>query len=319
MTFGSSCDEALSFRIMDAAVDMGIDFFDTAEVYPVPPDEKWVFRTEEFVGKWLKGRNRDEIVIATKVVGAPGTWFQPPIRAGKTGLDRRNIRVAIEGSLKRLGTDYLDLYQTHWPDHEFGYEETLIVLDELVEEGKVRYIGSSNENAWGTMKAQATAERLGVARYESIQNNFSLINRRFEDALAEICRREQISLLPYSPLGGGVLTGKYNAETLPENARFTRYLQDGGERQRRMADRFLNEKSLATTAELKKIADDLDTTLAALALAWSRQHDYVASTIVGATTVEQLEESVAGAALTLDSATLHRIDEISEKHPYPMG
>ncbi|MBK1879100.1 aldo/keto reductase [Pelagicoccus mobilis] len=319
MTVGSSCDERTSFEIMDYAVEQGIDFFDTAEIYPVPPEEKWVHRTEEIVGKWLKTRKRESITIATKVAGAGGAWFTPPIRSGKTGLDRRNIKTAVEGSLRRLQTDYIDLYQTHWPDHDFGYEETLTVLDELVQEGKIRFIGSSNENAWGTMKAQATAERLGTARYESIQNNFSILNRRFEDELANICRREQTSLLPYSPLGGGVLTGKYNVDPQPENARFTQYAKGAGERQRQMAKRFLNEKSLSTTEALKPIAADLGLSLATLALIWSKQHDYVASTIVGANTVEQLQESLQDSDRTLDADTLARIDAISAQYPYPMG
>jgi len=319
MTFGSSCDERASFEIMDYAIEQGIDFFDTAEVYPTPPDEKWIHRTEEIVGRWLKTQSRESITIATKVVGASSAWFTPPIRSGKTGLDRRNIKTAIEGSLRRLQTDYIDLYQTHWPDHDFGYEETLSVLDELIREGKVRFIGSSNENAWGTMKAQATADRLGTARYESIQNNFSIQNRRFEDELANICRREKISLLPYSPLGGGVLTGKYNSDPQPENARFTRYAKDFGGRQRQMVKRFLNDRTLATTDALKPIATELGLSLATLALIWSKQHDFVASTIVGATSVEQLRESLTGCDQTLSPETLTSIDAISSQYPYPMG
>lgn len=319
MTFGSFCDEKTSFDIMDSAVDLGIDFFDTAEMYPVPPKEEWMHRTEEIVGKWLKNQNRESIILATKVAGPGHGWFVPPLRSGKTALDRHSIRLAVEGSLQRLGTDYIDLYQTHWPDHELGYEEPLSVLDELVREGKIRYIGSSNETPWGTMKAQATAERIGSCRYESIQNNFSIINRRFEDSLADICRREKISLLPYSPLGGGVLSGKYNTETPPSEARFIQYLNGDGERQRQMANRFLNEKSLATTAALKPLAEELGMSLSALSLAWSKQHDFVASTIVGATTVDQLKDSVSGSEKILSPETLTRIDEITAEHPYPMG
>lgn len=319
MTFGTTCDEKQSFEIMDLAVDLGIDFFDTAEIYPVPPDQKWVHRTEEIIGKWLKTKNRDALVLATKVAGAGSGWFSPPIRSGKTGLDRHNIKTAVEGSLHRLGTDYLDLYQTHWPDHDFGFEETLAALDELVEEGKVRAIGSSNETPWGAMKAQATAEQLGTVRYESIQNNFSIINRRFEDSMADICRREKISLLPYSPLGGGVLTGKYNGGAMPARARFTNYLNGDGERQRQMVKRFVNPQTLATTEKLKPIADDLGLSLATLALVWSKQHDFVASTIVGASDAEQLRESMQGSEIELGTETLARIDAISQKHPYPMG
>lgn len=191
MTFGGTCDEKESFRILDRAFDAGIDFIDTAEIYPVPPDIKYVFRTEEIVGRWLKTKPRDAICLATKFCGAANAWFVPPVREGKTAIDRHHIRQAIEGSLKRLNTDYVDLYQTHWPDHDFPYEVTLAALTELIEEGKVRTIGSSNETPWGAMKAQAVAEANGFARYESIQNNFSLINRRFEDSLADIYAGEK--------------------------------------------------------------------------------------------------------------------------------
>ena len=255
MMMGSANDEKQSFALLDRAYEAGIDFFDTAEMYPVPPDAGWVNRTEEIVGKWLKTKPRESIILATKIAGPAHGWFVPPIRHGKSALDPHQIRLAIEGSLRRLGTDYVDLYQTHWPDHDFGYEETLEALTELVDEGLVRVIGSSNENAWGTMKALATAERLQLRRYETIQNNFSVLNRRFEDELANICRREGMSCLPYSPLAGGVCTGKYNGETMPPGARFTEYLRNGGGRQRMMADRFVNEKTLATARDLKPLAD----------------------------------------------------------------
>jgi len=318
MTFGSSCDEAEARRIMDRAYDAGIDFFDTAEMYPVPPDAKYVHQTEEIVGRWLKEKPRESLIIATKVAGAAHAWFEPPVRHGKTTLDRHSIRTAIEGSLRRLQTDYIDLYQTHWPDHDFGYEETLEALHELHEEGKVRVIGSSNENAWGAMKALQVAREQGFRRYETIQNNFSILNRRFEDSLAEICRREGMSCLPYSPLGGGVVSGKYNQSQLPENARFSRYL-NAGERQQTMARRFVNERSLSTTAELMELAKELDLDPVTLALAWSKQHDWVASTIVGANTVEQLEPSLKAAEVKLSDETLERIDAITKRHPYPMG
>jgi aryl-alcohol dehydrogenase-like predicted oxidoreductase len=319
MTFGSQLDEREAFAVMDHAYESGIDFFDTAEVYPVPPKAKWVHRTEEIVGKWLKGKDRSSILLATKVVGPGHCWFVPPIRSGKTALDRHNIRTAIEGSLRRLQTDYVDLYQTHWPDHDFGYEETLQTLTELQEEGKVRVVGSSNETEWGTMKANQVAQENGFARYQTIQNNFSINNRRFEDALADICRREGISLLPYSPIGGGVLSGKYNGGLMPQGARFSQYLRGEGQRQRKMAERFVNEKSLATTAELMLLAEELGIDVVTLAVAWSKQHDYVASTIVGANSVEQLQPSLAAAGLVLSGETLARIDAISAKYPYPMG
>lgn len=319
MTMGSALDEAESFAILDHAFDNGIDFFDTAEIYPVPPDAKWVHRTEEIFGKWLKDKPRDAIILATKVVGPGHGWFKPPVRNGTSSLDRHHIRTAIEGSLRRLGTDYVDLYQTHWPDHDFGYEETLEVLTELHEEGLVRVIGSSNENEWGTMKALQVAADKGLKRYETIQNNFSINNRRFEDALGEICRRERMSLLPYSPIGGGVLSGKYNDGKRPQGARFTAYLEAGAPRQQAMAARFVNEKSLATTAELMKIADEAGMDVVTLAVAWSKQHDFVASTIIGANSIEQLEPSLKAADLKLSDDVLKKIDAVSEQYPYPMG
>ena len=206
MVFGSQTDEATALRILDQCFDRGIDFYDTAEGYPVPPDPKWVGRTEEIVGKWLKTKPREAIILATKVSGPSHVWFRSPKRSGMTALDRRNIMVAVEDSLTKLGTDYIDLYQTHWPDHGTGYDETMEVLDELVRAGKVRIAGCSNETAWGLMKSISASERLGVARYQTIQNNFSLNNRRFEDELAQVCRKEGVSLIPYSPIAGGVLT-----------------------------------------------------------------------------------------------------------------
>jgi aryl-alcohol dehydrogenase-like predicted oxidoreductase len=318
MTFGSQCNEADSFAIMDRAAEAGIDFLDAAEIYPVPPDPKYVHATEEIVGKWLEKQDREKYIIATKFCGPGHGWFVPPVRNGKTAIDKFHIRTAIEGSLRRLRTDYVDLYQTHWPDHDFPYEHTLEALTELIEVGKVRYIGSSNETPWGAMKALAVSERYGLARYESIQNNFSVANRRFEDALADICRRESISCLPYSPLGGGVLTGKYNDNQWPTGARFSNY-REMGERQQAMIGRFLNNKSVATTKELQILASDLDVSVSTLALAWSKQHDFVASTITGANTLEQLEDWLPATDFVIPEEVMLKIDEITKQIMYPLG
>jgi len=318
MTFGLQADEETSFEIMDRALEAGIDFFDTAELYPVPPSAELFGVTEQMVGKWLKGQKRGEIIIASKVTGPGHGWFRPPVRNGFTALDRRQIFQACEDSLRRLQTDYIDLYQTHWPDHGMQQEETLGALTDLIDQGKIRAWGSSNETCWGVMKNLWEAEKHGLARMATVQNNFSLINRRCESELAQVCRKEGVSLLPYSPLGGGVLCGKYNGGALPKGARFTDYILNGGPRQKRMAARFVNERSLETTARLQVIAADLGVSVTALALAWSKQHDFVASTIVGATTVAQLNESLAAADLVLSGETLARINEIDEAIPCAM-
>ncbi|TWU08532.1 aldo/keto reductase [Stieleria varia] len=317
MTFGGQCNERLSHQICDAAWDHGIDFFDAAELYPVPPSAELFGVTEQIFGRWLKDKPRDAVIVASKVTGPGHGWFKPPVRHGKTSLDRQQIVAACEDSLRRLDTDYIDLYQTHWPDHGMPYEEVLGVLTELRDEGKVRAIGASNETCWGMMKACWAADVYDVDRYETVQNNFSLINRRCESELAQVCRRESISLLPYSPLGGGVLTGKYQ-DVPPPGARFTHYLTEGEERQKRMARRFVNPRTRETVARLTEIAQSIGTSVTALAVAWSRQHDFVASTIIGATSLEQLEQSMAAKDLILDEQTMQRIDEVDFDIPTPM-
>jgi len=318
MTFGSSADEAMSNKILDASLDAGINFFDTAEGYPVPPDKKWVGRTEEIVGKWMKDKDRDSIILATKVSGPSHTWFQSPKRAGMTAVDRHNIVKALDDSLKKLQTDYIDLYQTHWPDHGVAYDETMEVLDEEIRKGKIRAIGCSNETSWGLMKSLEASERLGVARYATIQNNFSMNNRRFEDELAQVCREEGVSLIPYSPLAGGALSGKYNDGATPKGARFSSYIEMGG-RQAKMADRFVNPKSEESTKRFMAIADELGISVVTLATAWSKQHDFVASTIVGATHTDQLPEIFAAADMELDADVMKQIYKISREIMYPMG
>lgn len=319
MTFGLQADKKTAFRVMDRCVEAGIDFFDTAEVYPVPPTAELAGVTEEIVGRWMKTKPRESLILATKVAGAAHGWFNPPVRHGKAALDRNHIRKAVEGSLRRLQTDYIDLYQVHWPDHGMRPEDTLSALDELVREGKVRAVGCSNENSYGLMKMLWAAEKIGVRRFDTIQNNFSLNNRRFEDELAEICRRERVSLLPYSPLAGGVLSGKYNDGAMPEGARFTDYLKNAGPRQKAMTHRFVNERSLASTKRFMEIAEGAGLHPVTLAIAWSKQHDFVASTIVGVTSEEQLEPILAAAELELEASVIEAIDVASKEIPYPMG
>lgn len=318
MSFGTWSDKSEAFRILDKAYERGINFYDTAEVYPVPPTAELAGLTEEIFGKWIKTKPRDGLIIATKVAGAASGWFVPPIRQGLTAIDRHHVTRAIEGSLRRLGVDYVDLYQVHWPDTVVPVEESMEALDRLVQSGKVRYLGTSNDSAYGLTKANTSAHYEGLARFESIQNNFSLLNRRFLDELANVCRREKVSLLPYSPIGGGVLSGKYNNSEQPANARFTAY-QNADPRQQAMAQRFVNEGTLASTARYIEIAKQAGMSPVTLATAWSMNFDFVASTIIGARTAEQLDESLAALDVKLDQSVMEQCDAVHQEFPYPMG
>jgi aryl-alcohol dehydrogenase-like predicted oxidoreductase len=319
MTFGTWTDEKEAFKIMDKAYDFGINFFDTAELYPVPPTKELAGKTEEIVGKWLKTKPRDSIILASKVAGAANGWFVPPIRNGLTAIDSFHIKIAVEGTLKRMNLSYIDLYQMHWPDTVVPIEESLKAFDELVKEGKVRYLGTSNDTAYGLTKANETSKRLGIARFESIQNNFSLNNPRFLDELSTVCKNEQISLLPYSPLGGGVLSGKYNGGAFPENSRFKEYNDSNEPRKKGQLYRFVNEKSLASTEKYMKIASRLGISPVTLAIAYSKQFDFVASTIIGARYAHQLDESFEAMNINLSKEVMQEIQDIQSEIMYPMG
>jgi aryl-alcohol dehydrogenase-like predicted oxidoreductase len=319
MTFGTQTpDEKVAFEIMDKAYDAGVNFFDTAELYPVPPKSNLAGITEEIVGRWLKTKPRDSIILATKVGGAANGWYVPPIRHGLTAIDSFHIERAIEGSLKRLGTDYIDLYQMHWPDTIVPIEESLKAFDRLVQSGKVRYVGTSNDTAYGTTKALMTSQCKSYTRFESIQNNFSLLNRRCLDELATVCEKEQISLLAYSPLAGGILSGKYNQSDIKEG-RFSVYMNSPDKRQRLMAKRFMNDRTLLSTQKYLKIAHDAGLDPVTMAIAWSKQFSFVASTIIGATTPSQLNASLAAMDLELSDEVLTACDAVHEEILYPMG
>jgi aryl-alcohol dehydrogenase-like predicted oxidoreductase len=319
MTFGTQTpDEKVAFEIMDKAYEAGVNFYDTAELYPVPPSGELAGLTEEIVGRWLKTKPRDSIILASKVAGAANGWFVPPIRHGYTAIDSFHIERAVEGSLKRLGTDYIDLYQMHWPDTIVPIEESLKAFDRLVQSGKVRYIGTSNDTAYGTTKALMTSQYKDYVRFESIQNNFSLLNRRFLDELARLCEKEQVSLLPYSPLAGGVLSGKYNQASTAQG-RFSDYINSSNKRQRLMAQRFMNDKTLASTQKYVKIAHDAGLDPVTMATAWSKQFSFVASTIIGATTPKQLDATLAAMDLNLSDEVLKACDAVHNEILYPMG
>jgi aryl-alcohol dehydrogenase-like predicted oxidoreductase len=319
MGFGTWSDKEESFKILNTAYDRGINFYDTAEIYPVPPSQELVGVTEFIFGEWIKTKPRDSLIVATKVAGAASGWFVPPVRHGLTAIDRHHVEMAVEGSLRRLGIDYIDLYQVHWPDSIIPIDESMEALDRLVQAGKVRYLGTSNENAYGLTKANTIADYEGLTKFQSIQNNFSLLNRRFMDELENVCTLENVSLLPYSPIAGGVLSGKYNQADIPDNCRFGDYLAAKDPRQEAMATRFVNDATLASTARYLDIARDAGMSPVTLATAWSMNFDYVASTMIGARTADQLEESLAALDVRLSDEVMQRCEEVHKQHPYPMG
>ncbi|OQR42256.1 aldo/keto reductase [Aliarcobacter cryaerophilus] len=319
MTFGSSTSKDEAFKILDKAYDRGINFFDTAELYPVSPKKETIGNTEKIVGEWLKTKPRDSVILATKIAGAASGWFVPPVRHGLTAIDSFHIKKAIEDSLRRLQTDYIDLYQMHWPDTIVPIEESLKAFDALVKEGKVRYIGTSNDSAYGLTKANEISKYKGYARFESIQNNFSLLNPRFHDELANVCRLENISLLPYSPMAGGVLSGKYCGGFYPEGSRFETYLKESNKRVQAMAYRFVNERTLEATKKYLELAKEYEVSPVTLAISYSKHFDFVASTIVGARKIEQLDDSLKAFDFKISSELLKKIEIIQKDILYPMG
>ena len=319
MTFGSSTSKDEAFKILDKAYDRGINFFDTAELYPVSPKKETIGNTEKIVGEWLKTKPRDSVILATKIAGAASGWFVPPVRHGLTAIDSFHIKKAIEDSLRRLQTDYIDLYQMHWPDTIVPIEESLKAFDALVKEGKVRYIGTSNDSAYGLTKANEISKYKGYSRFESIQNNFSLLNPRFHDELANVCRLENISLLPYSPMAGGVLSGKYCGGFYPEGSRFETYLKESNKRVQAMAYRFVNERTLEATKKYLELAKEYEVSPVTLAISYSKHFDFVASTIVGARKIEQLDDSLKAFDFKISNELLKKIEIIQKDILYPMG
>lgn len=319
MTFGKKCDKKTSFEILDKAYESGVNFYDTAEVYPVPPTKETYGITEELFGEWLATKSRDSIIVATKVAGAANGWFVPPVRYGYTAVDAFHINTAVEGSLRRLKTDYIDLYQVHWPDMVVPIDESLEALDRLVRSGKVRYIGTSNENAYGLTKALMVSQFKNYKRFESIQNNFSLLNRRFLDEIAVVCKKEQVGLLPYSPIAGGVLSGKYAKGANWAGFRYGDYLANPDPRMKAQAGRFANERSIEAASRYTQIAKDFGIVPATMATAWTLGFDFVPSTIVGATSAAQLDETLKASEITLPKELLAACDKVHQDILYPMG
>lgn len=326
MTWGEQNSEAEAHEQMDYAVSRGVNFFDTAELYAIPPRAETYGLTERYIGSWLKktGR-RNDIILASKVAGPADGWL-PHIRDEKTRrLDAKNIQAALDASLQRLQTDCIDLYQLHWPDRktnffgQLGYshqpdddfvpvEETLEALQQQVKAGKIRHVGLSNETPWGVMKFVEAAEGLDLPRVVSIQNPYSLLNRSFEVGLAEVAIREQAGLLAYSPLGFGVLSGKYLQGAQPEGARLTRWPD---------YDRYNNPQALAATEAYVALAREQGLDPAQMALAYVNTRDFVTANIVGATSMQQLQSNIASIDLQLSSEVLEAIEAIHQQHPNP--
>ncbi|WP_168014098.1 NADP(H)-dependent aldo-keto reductase [Halomonas salinarum] len=321
MTFGEQNSEAEAHEQLDRATAFGINFIDTAEMYPVPPKAETQGLTEAYVGSWLKARGtRDDVVLATKVTG-PGLGH---IRGGPR-LTREHIHQAIDASLKRLNTDYVDLYQLHWPERnanffgKLGYaakededatslEESLSAFKELVDAGKVRAVGLSNETPWGVMHALSLSDRLGLPRVASVQNPYSLLNRSYEVGLAEISHRERAGLLAYSPLAFGVLSGKYLDGAKPPKSRLTLF-----ERFKRYTSPLAEEATRAYVA----IAREHGLDPAQMALAYVNSRPFLTSNIIGATTMEQLESNLASESLKLSDEVLEAIEAVHARLPNP--
>jgi aryl-alcohol dehydrogenase-like predicted oxidoreductase len=324
MTFGEQNTESEAHTQLDYAFEAGVNFIDTAEMYPVPPKAESYGRTEEYIGSWLQQRgNRDRIILASKVAGPARDLDY--LRNGKARLDRANIETALDGSLKRLRTDYLDLYQLHWPDRKtnffgkLGYqhdpadepvpiEETLQVLGDLVSAGKVRHIGLSNETPWGAMRFLQAAKELNLPRAVSIQNPYNLLNRSFEIGMAEVSHREELGLLAYSPLGFGVLSGKYLGGNQPSGARLTLFDR---------FQRYRGQRGQLATEAYVSLARSQGLDPAQMALAYAASRPFVTSVIIGATSLDQLASNLKSLDLSLSPLVLSAIEEIHRGNPNP--
>ncbi|MDE1462768.1 NADP(H)-dependent aldo-keto reductase [Spartinivicinus poritis] len=323
MTWGEQNNQQEAFEQLDCAMDQGINFIDTAELYPVPPKAETYTKTESIIGEWIKQRaNRDQFILATKVTG-PGDWVSY-MRQGPR-LDRSNIIAAADASLARLNTDYIDLYQVHWPERQTNFfgqlsypypieeqtvaiEETLAALSELVKSGKVRYIGISNETPWGAMQYLQLAQQHSMARVVSIQNPYNLLNRTFEIGLAEFTHREQLGLLAYSPMAFGALSGKYLHGAKPANARLTLFSRFA---------RYSNPQAVKATEQYVAIAKRHHLDPAQMALAFVSSRPFVTSNIIGATSMEQLKANIDSINLELSEEVLEEIEAVHTEQPNP--
>ena len=322
MTFGNQNSEHEAFEQMDYALDKGVNFFDTAELYPVPATPQLYADTEKIIGKWMKERkNRDQIVLATKIAG-PGDYTKH-IRT--TGFSKNSIISAVDGSLKRLKTDYIDLYQLHWPErvtNTFGkrgfnasfddnwkenFQSVLESLKTLILAGKIRTIGLSNENPWGFMKYLELSKN-NLPKTITIQNPYSLLNRLFEVGNAEICARENVGLLAYSPLGFGVLSGKYLGGKIPKDSRLSLFPN---------LSRFSGENSMRATEFYNEIAKKHEMSLTQMSLSFVNSRSFVTSNIIGASKLSQLKENIESINIDLSDDVLSEIEKVHNMIPNP--
>lgn len=324
MTWGRQNTEAEGHEQMDYALEQGVNFFDTAELYPVPAKKELYAVTEEIIGRWFKKTgNRDKVVLASKIAGRGD--YTKFIRT--TGFSKDALISAVEGSLQRLQTDYIDLYQLHWPERNTNYfgnrgfnahtidswedniHQVLETLRDLVAEGKIRHVGISNETPWATMRfLEESKVHASLPRMLTIQNPYSLLNRLFEVGLSEISMRENIGLLAYSPLAFGVLSGKYLDQIKPRKARMTLFPH---------FDRYMGETATTATAKYQKLAMENGLSLAQMALAFVNTRSFLTSTIIGATNMEQLKENIESMDIKLSDAVLEGIETIHNEIPNP--
>jgi len=325
MTWGEKNTQDQEFEQMNYALEQGVNFWDTAELYAVPPKAETYGATETMIGNWFaKTGRRNEVVLASKMAGP--AEFVEHIRGGKTRFDESQIEQAVDASLKRLQTDYIDLYQLHWPERptnffgQLGFDypssspqdltpmvQTLAALSKQVQAGKIRTIGLSNETAWGTMNFLHLAKTMGLEKIVSVQNPYSLLNRSYEVGLAEVAHQENVGLLAYSPLAFGVLSGKY-LKQMPENARITLFPR---------FDRYLNPQATAATQAYVDLAQASSLSAVQMALAYVNSRPFVTANIIGATTMEQLIENIDSIHVTLNSEVLQQIEQIHQRYTYP--
>lgn len=324
MTWGEQNSQEEAFEQMNYSVENGINFFDTAELYAVPPKAETYSKTETMIGNWFQEKkNRDQIILATKISGPGLTW----IRGGGMQYNQESISKAIEGSLKRLQTDYIDLYQLHWPERttnffsKLGYrhdqkeeewnsfESILTILKKFVEQGKIRHIGLSNETPYGLTKYLNLSEALNLPRVVSVQNPYSLVNRTYEVGMAEISIRDQAGLLAYSPLGFGVLSGKYLNNQMPEGSRLKLFGNS--------FPRYQGTRTSKAVQEYFHIAKKHNLSLTQMSLAFVNQQEFVTSNIIGATTIDQLKENIDSVNIVLDQEVFKEINAVHNENPNP--